>query len=71
MWEQRIRWTQPFMMCPPDQSVNSELMSMVHIWIVVFGDYHSVSKLAASERLHGFLTFCSRNILHENLEKIE
>lgn len=43
-------------------------MSVIHIWIVVFGDHHSVGELAAGECLHGFLTVGSRYILHKDLK---
>lgn len=43
-------------------------MSVIHVWIVVFGDHHSVGKLAAGEGLHGFLTVCSGDVLHEDLK---
>lgn len=47
----------------------SELMSVIHVWIVVFGDHHSVGKLASGESLHGFLTVCSRNVFHKDLQR--
>lgn len=51
-----------------DVSVLSELVSVVHVGVVVFGDHHSVGKLASSEGLHGFLTVCSRDVLDEDLK---
>lgn len=50
-------------------SVLSKLVSVIHVWIVVFGDHHPVGKLAASESLHGFLTVCSGDVLHEDLKE--
>ncbi len=50
-------------------SVLSKLVSVIHVWIVVFGDHHPVGKLAASESLHGFLTVCSGDVLHKDLKK--
>ena len=45
-----------------------KLVSVIHVWIIVFGYHHSVGELAASEGLHGFLTVCSRDILHKDLK---
>lgn len=55
-------------MLPSDVSVLSKLVSVIHVWIVVFGDHHSVGKLTAGESLHGFLTVCGRNVLHKDLQ---
>lgn len=46
----------------------SELVSVVHVRVVVFGDHHSVGELAAGESLHGFLAVAGRNVLHEYLQ---
>lgn len=45
----------------------SELVSVVQVQVVVFGHHHSVGKLAAGERLHGFLTVAGGDVLHEDL----
>lgn len=50
-------------------SLASELMSVIHVGIVVFCDHHTVGKLASCQCLHGLLTFCSRHVLHENLQQ--
>lgn len=47
----------------------SELVPVIHVRIVVFGDHHSVGKLASGESLHGFLTFCGGNVLHKDLQR--
>lgn len=49
----------------------SKLVSVIHVRVVVFGDHHSVGKLAASQRLHSFLTLCSRDVLHKDLKSIK
>lgn len=46
----------------------SELVSVVHVRIVVFGDHHSVGELAAGQSLHGFLTVGGGNVLHKDLQ---
>ena len=45
-----------------------KLVSVIHVRVVVFGDNHSVGKLAAGEGLHGFLTVGSRDVLHKDLK---
>lgn len=50
------------------QELLSELVSVVHVRVVVFGDHHSVGELAAGESLHGFLTVAGRDVLHEYLQ---
>lgn len=47
---------------------SSELMPVIHVRIVVFGDHYSVGKLASGQSLHGFLTLRGRDVLHKDLQ---
>lgn len=46
----------------------SELVAVVHVRVVVFGHHDPVGELASGESLHGFLTLCGGNVLHEDLQ---